>query len=443
MQKERNIGEILIVNSVAATAGMESNNVDGYISSMNTGESVVVSPAGVVVDATGTLPAQFKIGTKLIDGTMQWTDLIDAASIKSIYTKRYAAATLQKDYIGYNGTSGDIDVINSNMYYIRLYIQDNDGYTFNSQKVKWGVYTSDSSATQAEIAYGLTASLIGNLSREPEKLKSGIDIISVNRVNSGTSTATSGGVVTVTKGSKYVSIAGTGADAGKYNADAATIVAGDYIRFGHATTKTYPVYKVARVVSGGGAATMVVELDIAYQGTSGTIAAASVGVIPIVDVGDFGIVLAGTAYSYDPPKFGYMLPRWETTIQDFGSTAVTNDTATDEGNGDWRWVKELEQQFLGNEGNYYRAQVPSPTFRSEVTTNGQYALIVIEHEDVMTGNLGNTEKSLKQTYIACVKGNGGTYSDANTGLGTILNAYLTAYSGIKSNGVTIATEINA
>lgn len=443
MQKERNIGEILIVKSVAATADMEGANVDGFLSTLAVGEPVVVNAAGTVIDATATLPAKFKIGVKLTSGVIQWTDLIDANSIKSINTNRYVAAAAPVDYIGYNGTSGSIEVINNNLYYVRMYIKPMDKFGFVQQKVQFGVYQSDANATQAEIAHGISENLAFNLSREPEKLRTGKDVVTVELVNSGTSTATSGGVVGVVKGSKYVQILGTGADAGKYNGDAASITAGDYIRFGHATTKTYPVYKVESVVSGGGAATMVVKLSTAYRGESNSaIAAASVGVIPAADVANFGIKLTGNIPEFEVTKFHFQVPFYDVTLEDFGSTLYTRATNPTLGNGDWREISQIEQQFLGNEGRIYRVSPFEPAYRSETVSNGTYATVVIEHVDTMTGNLGNIETSLKQTYLACAKGNGGAYSDANTGVGTILNAYITA-KGIPSNGVTIATEINA
>ncbi len=443
MQKEQNISEILIAKNVAATADMENTSINNHVASMNIGELVIVSPGGVVVDATGTLPTSFKIGVKLSDGTMQWSDTIQAKNIRSISSTKYIATTLQTDYIGFNGTSGSIDAINNNLYYIRLYILPSDTLGFAKQEVRWGVYKSDSSATQEEIAKGLTNSLVKNLSRMPERIASGIDVISVGRVNSGTSTATSGGTVTVTRGSQYVAIAGTGADAGKYNADAATIAAGDYIRFGHATTKTYPVYKVEEVVSGGGNTTMVVKLDLPYQGKSEVIAAASVGVIPAASVGDFGIKLTGAQPEFVVGKFHYAVPRWQTTITDFGTTLLTNSSLPADGSGDYRQVSQWEQQFQGNEGKYYRLDV-FQSYRNETAVNGQYALVIIKHIDNMLGNLGQEEKSLKTTYVACAKGNGTTYSDANTGFGTILNAYVTAYKIplTYTTSATIATEIN-
>jgi hypothetical protein len=440
MQKERNIGSLLIANAAATTVATGSN-VDAELSGMFTGETVITSPAGVILDAAtaSTLVQRFKIATKLTSGKLQWSDIIDATKIKSIQVNSYVAPTLQLDYIGYNGTSGSIEVIDENHYYVRLYLQPLDSLGFAKQRIKWGIYKSDTNATQAEIASGVIKSLITNFSREAEKIRAGIDTIKFELVNSGTSTATSGGTIALVKGSQYVTILGTGADAGQYNADGATIVAGDYLRIGHATTKTFPVYKVTEVVSGGGATTMVVKIDVPYQGTSNSaLAAASAGVIPAASLGDFGIKLTGAAFGFDVPKFNYHLPRWKTTLEDFGSTAITNSTKTTEGLGDYKQISQLEQQFQGNEGNFYRAQVPYPTFRSEVSASKTYAVIVIEHTDEMSGNLGNNETSLKQTYIACEKSAGTCWSDPNVGLGTTIDAIITKYVIPTNSGGTAA-----
>lgn len=449
MISEKNVANMLIVRNVAATgvAGTEGTNVNAVIPNMVTGESVIVTPGGTVVDGStatiAALPKEFKIGVKLSSGKIQWSDLIKASSIRSITTKRYAAATLQTDYVGYNGTDGSIEAISNNFYTLRLYMLPLDMAGFAQQKIKRSTYKTDSSATQAEIADGIANELIMNLSKEPEKTKFGTDNIKVELVNSGTSIATSGGTIAVVKGSKYVTLLGTGADAGQYNADGATIVAGDYLRIGHATTKTYPVYKVESVVSGGGATTMVVKLSVPYQGTSdAAIAAASVGVIAAASVGDFGIKLTGVKFSFDAPKFGYLLPRWKTTLQDFGTTPVTESAISAEGTGEYEWVAQVEQQLQGSEGNFYRAQVPYPTFRQEAVLGGTYALVTIEFADNMETALGQQANSPKQLWIACAKGNAATITDAQTGFGTILTAYITAY-GITANAANVSTEINA
>jgi len=430
MQAQRNVANLIVVNATAATAGMETNNVDGYISSMNTGEPVVISPGGIVVDATGTLPTEFKIATKLTDGSLNYSDIIRAKSIKSIHANKYTAATNQLDYIGYNGSSGSIDVINDNIYSVKLYLRPTDTAGFMQQKIKEGFYETDSTATQSEIAKGLTESLIKNFSREPDKVKFGTDRFTFERINAGAQkNAMASATATVTRGSNTILLS---------EDESLTCLVGDVIRLGGTGAGTAPCYVVTAVSASG----LIVTLDLPWQGTSQTIAH---GNVETVTEGNWGIKLSSVTYYYEEPKFRYSQPIWDTILQDCGATLVTKSTATSPGTGDYRQIHAMEQLFLGNEGNYYRAQIPQPTFRTEVSSSKTYAIVTIEYEGEMTTELGGQANSLKQLILACEKGDVGAYKDANTGLGTILNAYVTAYSIplTYTTSATIATEINA
>jgi hypothetical protein len=434
---EKNVANLLIVRNVAATgvAGTEGTNVSAVIPNMVTGESVCVTPAGLVVDGStatiAALPTEFKIGTKLSSGKILWSDLIKARSIKSINTKRYAAATLQTDYVGYNGVSGSIDAINSNIYTLRLYLLPLDLAGFAQQKVKRGVYKSDTTASQQEIVVGIADNLIKSLSKEAEKIKFGTDNIKVECINSGAlANALGTATAALTKGSQYV----------VFSEDMTTLVtAGTILRFGATGAGTAPCY-VVESADAGAAAARIYKLSLPYQGTTtSALAAASV---ESVTEGNWGIKLTGVKFSFDAPKFGYLLPRWKTTLQDFGTTLVTESAISAEGTGEYEWVAQTEQQLQGSEGNWYRAQVPYPTYRQEAVLAGTYALVTIEFEDSMSTTLGSVANSPKQLWIACAKGNAATYTDAQTGLGLILTSYITAY-GIPASAANVATEINA
>jgi len=432
MQAQRNVANILIANSVASTV-TAGNNVEDELSGMSTGEPVVLTLGGVIVDAAGTLPSEFKIATKLTDGTLNYSDVIKARSIKSIQTNRYVAATNQLDYIGYNGSSGSIDVINDNIYSVKLYLRPTDTAGFMQQKIKEGFYETDSTATQSEIAKGLTESLIKNFSREPDKVKFGTDRFTFERINAGAqANAIAAATVAVTKGSTAIVTS---------DDETAVLLTGSVVRFGTSGAGTAPCYVIVGNDGGAGAA-RVYYLDIPYQGASNT--AFPAATFETVTEGNWGIKISSATYYYEEPKFRYSQPIWKTVLQDCGATLVTEATATTPGSGDYRQIHAMEQLFLGNEGNIYRAQIPQPTFRTEVSSSKTYALINIEFRDEMTTELGGQADSLKQLYIACEKGNGGAYSDANTGLGTILNAYVTAYSIplTYTTSATIATEIN-
>jgi hypothetical protein len=429
MITERNVTNMLIVKNVNTTISA-GTNVSAELAGMNTGESIITTPGGVVVDSAS-LPTEFKIGTKLSTGKIQWSDIIKLSSIKSIYADSYSLATLQTDYVGYNGTSGSIDAINSNIYTLRLYRLPLDMAGFAQQRVNRGVYKSDTTASQQEIAKGVCENLISNMSKDPEKTKFGTDIIKVERINSGAllNAMAAGGAATATvvKGSKYVTLS---------TDQSTTCPAGSIIRLGGTGAGTTPCYGVVAISASG----LIVTLDQAYQGASAVIAEGSV---ETVTEGNWGIKLTGVKFSFDAPKFGYLLPRWKTTLQDFGTTTVTESVISAEGTGMYEWVAQVEQQLQGSEGNFYRAQVPYPTFRAEAVVGGEYAIINIAFEDNMGTTLGGVANSYKQLIIACVKGAGTTYSAANVGLGTTLNAVLTAYPAIQNSGVTISTEIAA
>lgn len=427
MQAQRNVANILIAKSVAKTL-THSTNIDNAMANMLTGEPAVISPSGVIVNAAGTLPAEFKIVTKLTNGDLNISDIINPRYIKSINTTSYAAPTNQVDYVGYNGVSGSFDVINNNIYSVKLIILPDDIAGFMQQKIKEGFYETDSTATQREIATGLTKSLISNFSREPEKTKYGVDRIKFERINSGAlADAIATATLTVSKGSKAV----------VFSADATAIVTvGSLLRIGGTGAGTAPVYVVTAVTGTG--ATAVYTLDIPYQGESEVVAH---GNVETVTEGNWGIKISSSTYSYDEPKFRYSQPIWKTWTQDVGSTIVTESTRAYKGSGDWRQVDAMEALFLGNEGNYYRAQIPQPTFRKETDPTKTYAIITIEYTDGFTTELGKGVESLKQLYIACEKTTGTGYSDANTGLGVTLDAYAALYK-FPINGTT-STLISA
>ena len=74
-----------------------------------------------------------------------------------------AAATEQVSYVGYNGTTGSMDSTSNNFFIIKLEHTPNAFlYGKRPASYKYGTYQSSGSASQAEIANGLTASLVQN-----------------------------------------------------------------------------------------------------------------------------------------------------------------------------------------------------------------------------------------------------------------------------------------
>jgi hypothetical protein len=386
----------------------------GGISTLNDGEIGLFTPSGTrLTEATAATATEFIIvqgrgssEVKLLSGIIKKADLVAAKCTRKVY----AAATEQVDYIGYNGTDGAIDVLDDNLYYIRLHLDQSKTSNHGGVYVKHGVYKSNpTSATQGEIAAGLISSLISNFKKEPYRL------IKFERVISDAGVATSGGTAAVVYGSKFVTIsesAGAAADAGKYNADAASITAGDYIRIG-GTATTSPVYKVV-ATSGVGTATAILTLDVPYQGaTNSAVAAASMEVVTeaLASAADFGIKLTAVEQPWILGAIHYNKLKFKTLLEDFGVTTVTNSTASSPGVGEYEQMAELEWFAQGNEGTIYRKTVPTFVPKADVVDTN-YDQIVLTVHSTRNGMLNSD--TAKKEYILAIPNSTPAFAQSGT-----------------------------
>lgn len=165
-----------------------------------------------------------------------WFKVGDATCALSGYT----VSSEQVSYIGYNGTSGSIDVINNNNYVIKIHLKD-----FNRGSIyeKFGAYKSPTSGTtQAAVAKGLFESLVRQFANEPVKL------INFERTSNGTladftGTAT---MLKFTKGSKTVLFVDAAAAA-----STGTIAVGDVINIPSGGGKSFS-FTASALGSGSG-----------------------------------------------------------------------------------------------------------------------------------------------------------------------------------------------
>jgi len=75
----------------------------------------------------------------------------------------YAAAVEQVSFVGYNGTSGAIDVINDNKYILRFNRRPNHFVRGNTNWYKYVTALSSTTATEQEIASKLAKSFYANV----------------------------------------------------------------------------------------------------------------------------------------------------------------------------------------------------------------------------------------------------------------------------------------
>lgn len=398
LKSQKNITDLIIGSDV--TSGTGANKV----SDLTAGQWGLAYQNGILANPAGALtsdPVRFVY--RSADGSLIATPFFKKATAK-YKAHDYSAPVEQVSYIGYVGSGTEsITVANNTDYLVRVLLKGITAQYGDKLMYKFGAYRSTASATQREIALGIASNLTTNFKRE--KLQNGDQLVKFEVLSSGTSIATSGGTISVVNGDATVNMLSTGTDGGYYNADGAMIAIGDYIRLGHATATTTPVYKVINV-TGGGASTAVVTLDRPFEGTTNaTLAAASAGVMSAANAAAalyWGIACTGIDRSkFKAGVFNYEKVRFELQLQEFGSTIVTNSTTPSEGIGYYKEIQELEWFFKGNRFHSgLRLGTPPPTFTSDVSATTNYALFVIEYYDASYDGINATPKSPGSVIIA-------------------------------------------
>ena len=293
----------------------------------------------------------------------------------TISSAKHVAAVQQVTNIGYAGSGTEaLPAANDTSYYIKIRKNDNDAGNRSQPFSLFGQYKTGGSATQEEVAYGLTANLVRNLRDEA------VPYIDVNVLcdEAGISVGAAG-TITATYGSAAVTW-GTAADA--------VAAVGDTIRFdasvGASPALTDPVYKIIAINT----TTEVMTLDRPYTGTS--MVTALVGNAVLIPnataiAAEFGITLTGVASPFDVNAFrDYYANRFTATFSDSNIAVVTSTGARD-GVGVWQKVAMDEYMTYGFEGQNGMLGVPPRMRDQEVVTGAKYSAIEISWtEDIGT-----------------------------------------------------------
>lgn len=397
------------------TAGLEGTVVDQYTDLLD-GEVVITDPKNVVLDATDFTTIPFtaikfitRVGNKLVH-----SDILEQGKILNYHVGLQAAESQQLDYVGFNGVSGALDAIASNIYTVRLYYQESLIAGFMQQKVKEGFYKSNAVAasyTQGAVAEGLVKSLIANYSREAEK-----DItFGVTNGGANTDIGTAAGTVTFTHGSKYA-VFGTDITDATTNA---ILGVGDLLAVSDA--KTESMYRVVSIDT----ATDTAELDHEFQGATAIIVNATVGRVlaAAAIAADYGVKLQGVDRYFQTGYFASRVARWKTTIDMGDSAAATvSSTAAYPGVGTGQQVATLEKE-LAADSHIYRSHVEGGVVDdTQAVPATLYDVFVINYEGEINSGLGTPVKSPKTIQIATAGTSNANNEDANTGLLVTLNA---------------------
>lgn len=336
----------------------------GGIATLNNGEIGIFTPAGVrLTEATASTTTEFILAQGKPSGTPPMVSpILKGVNVRKASKKARVVAVEQVDYIGYNTSAYSIDDANNTEYFVRLNIDQSLTSNHGGQLIKHGVYKSSASATQVEIANGITDSLIKNVSREPEKL------YKVERVTDSSVTTATSGTLAVVNGSPFVTAS--------IDMDNGGVVVGDYLAISGIA------YKVVAINVGSA---QVAQLDTPYQGvTAAAIADASVGFITAANAatGAWGVKITAKPLAFSVGKKAYSKTSWNLTLSGFGTTVVTNSAAALLGSGTYEQAQEIEFSLRGNNGEIFKAGDPMIFPLVSDLANEAYDIIHISTEEV-------------------------------------------------------------
>ena len=289
MIAQNNVTHLFVGKDVTPTTGSRD--------ALSTGQ-LGIFKNGATSGSNGALTAgdRFMVAFKDANGQVLMSPEIKYDNIYSKNKTDYAAAAQKVAYVGYNGTSGSITVGNSDIYILRVVLQDPTRTLAEHPLYEYAEYTSDAAATQREIAEGLIENAVYNFtSLKPRKVTVvQPSLVCSSPTNSGDDFA---GNFIIVNGSKYA----TATSNGQYTTTT-DIIVGDYVRVGAtATTAVALTSNVYKIVSISGTSTKTIEFDRPIVEASGTYATGSnyTQVIPTatVDSAAFGIKLTGGSFA--------------------------------------------------------------------------------------------------------------------------------------------------
>jgi len=360
----------------------------------------------------------FTIAYKNADGEVVNTPHIEYSNILRKSSTAYAAATQKKVYVGYNGTTGSINVENSDSYILSVILKDTTTAFATHPPYEYAEYQSDADATEKEIAEGIIASAILNMTAiyktnkkvmvQPGLIASAA-VTTANALDNNT---------TVVQGSNTITVATNL----QYNAGGGTLAVGDFVRIGTVgggTALTSEVYKVTAINS------LVVTLDRPVVEASGTYATATddVEVITAATAANvatnWGISLTGVAQEFKAGLLKYQVVDFEAVLNSsaFDNTLITTATARTKGTGTYEEIAEIESFLKGNRGETFRVASYPVTKTLDATSGKTYDVIVFDYKDTSVTGIDRQIEHYGTVIIATEDESGATL---NTDLKTVL-----------------------
>jgi len=410
-------------NSTSADASFQNDVTAG--AATGSGSIFVVNEVGAAHANAITSGELFKIGQKHADGSVNYSPLLKLSD-SSIVGKATVARSEQVSFLGFNGTAGSIDAINSNRYTIRVNFKNNVDMYSEQSDLHFFEFVSDASATQQEIVDHFAQIMSKNEKFSGLLLGKKRGSVKVERLNDEASAFVDFGTgvdPTFTNGSTHVSCA----DVDDATSNAALAV-GEYILVAGAATQDDEdgIYKVVSIDTTNN----FFVLDQPFQGTSGLKADNICARLDAatVQAGEAGLRITSLEQEWKLGRITDTQITFEVTLEGWGSTTAPSTTAAVKGSGHGKEIAELEWFGKGSQGAPYRTGIISNETDITLYASKDAVYDVME----INGTLANPSHAVAgsgvqkcQVILALVSDNDTTDgAQANTtfGLTAIFNA---------------------
>lgn len=384
MFSNNNIRSVMIGGDQSYTS---ATNVSGLLA----GEVAVVDAFGAVITtSTDTLNKKFRIVQGRGAGLSQrTTDLIDPlGSIRYYKGASHENAAEQVTDIGFNGSTGALTAINSNSYLLRLNMIETDRTGFGQQDKVYGAYLSDATTTQWEVANKVSANLNDNVRKQYEK-----DVYALSLFDSGSSTD-GAAIIGTTNVDEVDVVYGSDIIIEGSNSWTGAPVVGEVLSIDASADIGYEIVEVINATT--------VRVHMPFQGATAVNQVATAYTAASVAGVDCGIRLSGLVRDFDATKPGHFRKvRWETQLDNFGSSTLTSVTAPTEGKGNFQEVAKMEYFGEGVNGNKYRRdRMFRATIDTDLTGATYYgSLNIAWKESHFVSGIGSQPVSNKECVI--------------------------------------------
>jgi hypothetical protein len=417
---QHDILRVFVAKDIARTAGATAGTL--VTPALIANGEVVVTDLGLRILDTTTVLAEDQI--MIVQGRGSTKNLlqvkVDVRDIRGYFGKAFSAKVQQVTYIGYDATTntGEFDVINDNEYRLQVYMQDQVPSSLAGLFMPIiASYTSDSTATQVEVATNLFKQLV--IAKDQWNQKQILpELVCSDAGSAEADTAT------VTNGSTVVTLTGTSA-----------LVAGDFIRFG--TADTDAVYQIESQTSTG---TNLV-LTVPYQGADATGVTVETINAATAATSDFGIRITGLDHVFEIDTRPYDLTSFQISLIQMGSTPQNTPTKAFLGHGEYEQVATWENASWGAVGQIFHYRTDLPFLReADAVSTQDYSTLTIKTSK-LTGETTNFR--LSNDIVLCLSLDGNVASTFDTNIAGAVTSVVNVLDAWVSNLTNFTAQLSS